>query len=259
MKANVKILLLGVTALAIFAIIFFINSGSDGDGGLVKTADFTALYTPEESDSTANEDAEARNLAEAEAKPKEPAANQKILFIGDSMLEGLMKRFIDYADQNNHELQTVVWYSSTTDVWANTDTLQYFMKKFDPSYIVICLGGNELFVRDIDKRKENIKKIVKKFGDTPYVWVSPPNWKDDTGINDAIISVVGKGRYFDSRSLTLARKADHAHPTDPAAVQWMDTIARWIKSPACDNPLVMEWPEKDVSARNVTMLAPFYR
>ena len=250
-------LLLGVVALAIFLLYFLIDFKIGNGDAEVRKADFAALTTPKED--TSQLLAEQTDSVKEKPKKFEPDTAQNILFIGDSMLEGLCKRFIDYADQNHHNLQTVIWYSSTTDVWANTDTLQYFLKKFNPSYVVVCLGGNELFVKDIDKRKENIQKMVKKIGDLPFVWVSPPNWKDDTGINDAIISVVGKGRYFDSRSLTLARKADHAHPTDPAAAIWMDTIARWLKSPACDNPLQMDWPEEDVKSRNVTVLQPYYR
>ena len=42
------------------------------------------------------------------------SAHQTILFFGDSMLEGLSRRFADYAVQNGHELYTVIWYSSST-------------------------------------------------------------------------------------------------------------------------------------------------
>ena len=43
-------------------------------------------------------------------------ARQRILFFGDSMLEGLSRRFADYAEANGHDLQTVLWYSSTTQL-----------------------------------------------------------------------------------------------------------------------------------------------
>ena len=257
MKPNVKILLLGITALAIIALYFFIDYKVETKGVEIRKADFASLVKPKELPGTDTMSVHPDSMKLEQVK-HEPDTAQNILFFGDSMLEGLTRRFIDYADQNGHTLQTVVWYSSSTELWANTDTLEYFLKKHNPTYVVICLGGNELFVRDIDKRKENIKKIVGKLGDLPYVWVSPPNWKEDTGINDAIISVVGKGRYFDSRYLELERGHDHAHPTFPAAAIWMDTIARWLQSPACQNPLLMEWPQEDKPPRNVTMLKPYY-
>lgn len=147
------------------------------------------------------------------------------------MVEGLSQHFNYWAEQNGHTLQSVVWYSSSTELWATSDTLNVFLNRVQPTFIVICLGSNELFVRDLDRREGYIRQIVSKLGDTPFVWVSPPNWKDDTGINDRIISVVGKSRYFDSRHLTLERRADHAHPTLAAAGQWMELIANWLCNP----------------------------
>lgn len=264
MKANLKILLLGLTALLIFAIYAFVDFKIGSGDNEVRKADFQGLYTLADNDSIMSVETVETPDSSIQKNEKEPIvftpdSARNILFFGDSMLEGLCRRFIDYADQNGHDLHTVLWYSSSTEIWAKTDTLQYYINKFKPDYIVVCLGSNELFVKDIDHRKENIKKIVKKFGDLPFVWVSPPNWKKDTGINDAIISVVGKDRYFDSRSLKLERGPDHAHPTFPAAAIWMDTIARWLNSPACRNPIMMEWPQKEVPSRNVTMLQPYNR
>lgn len=258
MRPNVKVLLLGLSALAIFIVYWFIDYHVESEDFELKKADFAALYSVESQDSTAalSPSVALANTTDGAPFKHEPDSNQNILFIGDSMLEGLCKRFIDYADQNNHDLHTVIWYSSSTELWANTDTLQYFLNKFDPSYVVICLGGNELFVKDIPKRTEYIKKIAKKLEKVPFVWVGPPNWKKDTGINNAILSVMGPKRFFDSSELKLARGADHRHPTYPAAAIWMDTIARWIKSEGCEYPIKMDWPEKDVPSRNVTMLSP---
>lgn len=198
------------------------------------------------------------SAAEKERKRETPDTSaQNILFFGDSMLEGLCRRFIDYTEQNGHKLHTVVWYSSSSEIWAKTDTLQHFIRKFRPTYIVVCLGSNELFVRDIDNRKKCIRRIVEKIGDIPFVWISPPNWKKDTGINEAIIEVVGRDRYFDSTHLKLERGADHAHPTFPAAAQWMDLIAKWMESDSVRHPIVMKWPERDLPPRDVTALKPY--
>lgn len=260
MKPDIKVLLLGITALAIFALYYHLDF-KIGDGGAeIRKADFQALFTPSASSipNTNYKDIK-HQTSQDDSKRAQTDSLQNILFIGDSMLEGLSKRFADYADQNRHTLNSIIWYSSTSDTWANTDTLEYFIKKFEPTYIVICLGSNELFVKDISERRQNIRKIVDKLGNLPYVWISPPNWKEDTGINDAIITTVGKGRYFDSRGLDLARKKDHAHPTDAAAAVWMDTIAQWLKSSQCENPLLMEYPEKQGVKRSLTLLKPYNR
>lgn len=184
---------------------------------------------------------------------------QTILFIGDSMLEGLTRRFCDYAAENGHKLYTVIWYSSGTQLWGETRTIEHYINKYHPTFIVICTGSNELFVRDLKKRDVYIQKIVKKFGKIPFVWISPPNWKNDTGINNLIIKDVGTSRYFDSRHLKLERGKDHAHPTFSAAAIWMDKIATWMCSNSTAHPIMMKAPKKKVNSRNVTVLSPNFR
>lgn len=181
---------------------------------------------------------------------------QRILFIGDSMLEGLARRFYDYAVRNGHDLHTVLWYSSNSERWAKTRTLDYYMQKVQPTYVVICLCSNELFVRDMDNRDQNIKTILRKLGDVPYVWISPPNWKDDTGINEVIIRNVGMDRYFDSRHLELERGKDHMHPTFSAAAQWFDLVAAWLSSDDTAHPIVMEVPTEKAKSTNWVMMMP---
>lgn len=183
-------------------------------------------------------------------------AAQRILFFGDSMLEGLSRRFGDYAAQNGHELDVVLWYSSTTERWVTSDTLAHFLRRYDPTFVVICLGSNELFVRDLPERDRHIGRILSRIGRRPYVWISPPNWKEDTGINDLILRHVGKERYFDSRHLQLQRGRDHAHPTLSAAATWMDSVAAWMSSPATAHPIRLERPDTTARPTNLTLLAP---
>ena len=57
------------------------------------------------------------------AKPQMDSTSQKILLIGDSMLEGLMLRMQDYVEHNGHTLQVVIWYSATSKWYGSTDTL----------------------------------------------------------------------------------------------------------------------------------------
>lgn len=261
MKPNLKVLLLLLSVTA--ALVAYALLGPDLDSEYApKKLDLTMLEEPATEEPAATEKiadstATATLPAEEPAKLSPDTTPQKILFIGDSMLEGLCRRFIDYTEQNGHRLNTVIWYSSSSEIWATTDTLRHYIRKFDPTYIVVCLGSNELFVRDIDKRKKYLKQIVKQIGDIPFVWISPPNWKKDTGINDAIIEAVGRDRYFDSTHLSLERGPDHAHPTYPAAAKWMDLIARWMESDSVRNPIVMKKPTKDLPAKNVIMLKPY--
>ena len=178
-----------------------------------------------------------------EIKVHKPDLNKyRIMIFGDSMLEWLAKRLCDYTLENGYDLSSIIWYSSSTKLWATTDTLQYFLDRIQPDYVMLCLGGNELFVRDLSKREKYIDAIVKRIGDRPFLWIGPPNWKKDTGINDLIRQRVGEGRFFDSRKLELDRADDNMHPTRSAAALWMDTIAVWLSSSRAKHPLKMDRP-----------------
>ena len=165
-----------------------------------------------------------------EAKAVSPdTTSQRILFIGDSMAEGLVRRMADYAQENGHNLSRIIWYNSTTILWASSDTVQYFSQKYQPTYFMVCIGGNEQFLKDPSDREEYIHKIIGTFGNTPYIWIGVPSWKEDTGLNNLIQKCVGENRYFDSRRLALKRGSDRIHPTFGAASLWMDSIAVWMK------------------------------
>ena len=153
---------------------------------------------------------------------------QRILLIGDSMIEGLMSPFLNYCDKNGHKLFPVIWYSSSTLVFGKSDTLSFFVKKVRPTLIVISLGSNEQFINHVEKRNVFIANILKQADTIKVIWIGPPSWRKDTGIDDLICSTVGSDRYFPSQHLKFQRCQDGAHPTRSSACLWMDSIAQWI-------------------------------
>ena len=177
-----------------------------------------------------------------EAVPLPDTTAHRILFFGDSMVEGLLRRMNCYAYANGYQMTNVVWYSSTTELWAETDTLRYFMNKANPSFIMISLGMNEQFIKNPASHEPYIRKIMQVVDDIPFVWIGVPAWKEDTGINELTKRVVGESRYFDSRGLTLQRGRDRMHPTFNSASRWMDTVAVWMASPATAHPIRMNKP-----------------
>lgn len=170
---------------------------------------------------------------------------QRILFIGDSMVEGLAPRMAQYAAANGHELTYVCWYSSTTYCW-DSDTLLHFIREADPTFIMITIGGNEQPMRDLKPREECIKRILAAFGDTPYIWICTPEWKKDAPFNFIPERLCGPKRFFDSRRLTYERGKDHCHPTLSSSARWMDSIAVWMQDPALTaHPILMAPPPAD--------------
>lgn len=171
------------------------------------------------------------------------SSGQKFLFIGDSMLEFLRIRLNDYCARNGHTMNTVIWYSSSSLWYGQCDTIEHFINKHKPTYVLLCLGANELFIKDIKtERSGYVSHIIQQMGDLPFVWIGPPNWKDDTGINDLIIRYAGKDRYFPSKNLSYNRTSDGAHPTRESAYKWMDSVAVYLQNDA-RHRILMEMPD----------------
>ena len=163
------------------------------------------------------------------------------------MLERLSPRIAAYAEANGHQMNTVIWYGSSTEVWATSGRAKECIRKYRPDYIIISLGGNELFITDIiARRTKYVKQIVADFAGIPYVWIGPPNWKKDTGINKMIQSVVPKGNFYLSYTPDqhYDRAKDGAHPTPASAAKWADRICKWIVEKS-NNPIVLNYPKKE--------------
>lgn len=222
----------------------------------LKTSGIASRLTRDHKDTTAPADTIVTTPDPA-ARPEVDTTAQRILIIGDSMLEGLNPRLAAYAAANGHTLNSVIWYSSTTAYWGNCDTLRVYMRKFKPTFVFISLGANELFVSDIaEKRTDMLRDFISQLGDTPYLWIGPPNWKADTGINDMIARNVPAGCYFKSDGMHFDRAKDGAHPTHASAALWMDSIARWMPLHGA-HPIKLDNPG-DLKARpqSVTVLQP---
>ena len=203
-------------------------------------------------------EAKAKATEEDTFKPQPvDTASQSILFIGDSMLEGLSPRLAAYAKENGHKMNTVIWYSSTSNVWGECDTLKTFIRRFKPSYVFICLGAKELFVKDIAKKRDKyVKTILSQIGNIPYLWIGPPNWKEDTGINDLIAANAKPGCFFLSNGMHFDRAKDGAHPTRSSAVEWMDSVVRWMPK-NCAHPIKLNIPQtKTGKPQRVVVLQP---
>ncbi|MCM1516618.1 MAG: SGNH/GDSL hydrolase family protein [Paraprevotella sp.] len=177
-------------------------------------------------------------------------ASKRILFFGDSMVEGLSMRFSDYAMENGHQLYSVCWYGSSIGAWASaSDSIDRMLAWAQPDYVVVSLGGNELRARDLEQRMDDIQKIQGCLDPLPTVWIAPPSWVRNPTITGAIERAVGTKRYFDSTRLTYTRGSDNMHPTFGSSARWMDSIAVWMSSPMTAHPIVMEPPTRTYQRR----------
>ena len=202
-----------------------------------------------------------RAMNHAEETEETPGKPQRILLIGDSMLDGLSRRFQDYADANGHYLRTVIWYGSTSKHWATTKELAWHISQEHPTFIIMSLGTNEIGYHDYKTRENYVRQIVKTFGDIPFIWIGPashPRVKDG-GMGAAIERVVGKERFFDCSQIKMARMKDGVHPTFQAHAMLVDKIAEWINR--ADSPYSFEFkkPTKHAVLRNYITYKPTYK
>lgn len=168
------------------------------------------------------------NKKQATVKPIKTGGIERILLIGDSQLEAMRKPFYNYITSNGHQLAaTVLWYGSSSKNWANTDTLDYYVKKYKPTMVVLVLGLNELFMNDLDQRRVNIQKIKSNLvaAGLNHYWIGPAAWKKDLGVIEIMQNEWGN-RFYPSHKLTLGRAKDNRHPSNDAAWVWMKAVAK---------------------------------
>ena len=257
MKKTYKVLF---TILAIALVGFFLFSQFDFPEKLgLKKGKFNETLFASDKEEVTNKD----TVATQEKKPNKnemDTTKKTILFIGDSMVECLFPRMSAYAKKNGHTFYAVVWYSATTEVYGTRTTVKEYIDKYHPDYILFSLGGNELFIRDIkENRQKYVDEIIRQFGEIPYIWIGPPNWKPDTGINDMIKSSVPEGCFYLSYTPDqhYDRKKDGAHPTAASSNQWMDRICKWIMTESAHR-IRLEKPADGEKARpdDLVLLQP---
>lgn len=181
---------------------------------------------------------------------------KSILLFGDSMTFNLAIRLAKYARQNGHDMHAVNWDSSNTKIWAGCDTLTYFIRKYDADFIFISLGSNEVYFKNPETRLPYVRRILEMIGDIPYVWIGPPNWNKDTGINDMLTAVCAPGSFFRSEGMEFKRKADKIHPTRDSSAKWMDSIMNWM--PKSRHPILHDLPSDSIGKvkTNIVFLKP---
>ncbi len=246
--------LLIVSALVIITVISFIDMDIKIGSYTVKKAPIreTLLAGNLDEGNMLSDDSSAADGTEEldfENNPAETDSLPQSLFIfGDSMTFNLALRLADYAKQNGHVINSVNWDSSNTKIWADSDTLLYYLDKFKPTQVFISLGSNELYFKKPDSRAPYIKRIIEMIDTIPYVWIGPPNWKEDTGLNDMLERMCAPGSFFRSAGMEFERKADHVHPTRKSSALWVDSIMRWL--PKSSHPFIAELPSDSIGKSN---------
>ena len=168
---------------------------------------------------------------------------QRILLFGDSMVPVLVPRLADYCLENGHQLFPATWYGSTIIYWAWQDKLDKLLVEHKPTMVIAVLGSSELTVRDVSECGPFIQLIARKVAPRKFLWIGPPNWRADTGVNALIEASLGSDQFFRSADLQLLRRSDAIHPSEAAGQIWVDAFVRWTTEKS-SFPIVMAPPTR---------------
>ncbi len=169
---------------------------------------------------------------------KNPAVAQKetcakdttiksILLIGDSQVEFLRTSVYNFCVDNHYKLvASVAWYGSTTAAWASDDTLDKYMDKYKPDFVILALGLNEVLTPNVEPRRKYIREITQDLVDKniPYYWIGPAAWTKDLGIINVMQQELDT-LFYPSQNLVLDRAPDKRHPSMEASKVWFDSVA----------------------------------
>ncbi|MBR5654415.1 MAG: SGNH/GDSL hydrolase family protein [Prevotella sp.] len=261
MNTQIKtLLLLFNVCIVIFTYAISPLSFSLGDEP-VRKVDMNASLAALENDSADVQSSDSVPLIQQKVTDVSP---QRFLFVGDSMVEPIAHYFWNYAVENGHELYTVTWYGSSSYSWGGTRTLEHFMDEVKPTFIILCMGSNELTLKDMNTVTKNVNRVLEKVGDIPFVWIGPPSYTAnnpngikrwiDSGYNDQLIQLVGADRFFDSRDMQMDRARDGLHPTMKGAVVWMEQLATWMQSELTRHPVILNTPQQKSTIQNLTVM-----
>jgi lysophospholipase L1-like esterase len=180
-------------------------------------------------------------------------SRQHILFIGDSMADGLRHFLQIYAQNNNHKFTVIAKTSTSIVYWVGRDStgrLRNTIEQYKPTYVMICLGSNDLFTRYLDQFDKYLDNILHQLGNKKFIWICPPNWKDDFGLTDLIEKKVGEDRFFPSKRMKIPRAGDHIHPTYQGYKLWADSIANWTMN-LSRHKIILEKPKPASAEANM--------
>lgn len=197
----------------------------------------------------------AANATPEAAHDREPASElpaqladlpsgTKLLHVGDSFAGALgyeLNRLL-----KEHGVSGTLKYEKSTYIptWASNRDFAAHLQRYQPHVVLITLGGNELKIPDPNARAETVRRVVKRVGGVPCVWIGIPLWE---GANPALMEVVRQNvapcLFLDSTALLpkLERARDGIHPSTAGRTTWAETVVVWLREQLVPGAGAWKW------------------
>jgi len=159
-----------------------------------------------------------------------------MLFVGDSMLEGLEPRLRARAAAAGVAYTGKWKRGARIATWAGEEDLRLALQQ-GPSACVIVLGTNDAALADPGAERDELRTLVLECSEAtgvPVLWIDPPQTPFDG--DAALMQMLAEAsstlpmRRFATRDLDLVRAGDGIHLTMSAYGQWADAIWRWMEA-----------------------------
>jgi hypothetical protein len=167
--------------------------------------------------------------------PAEPAPGAWVLHVGDSFVhaflwQNLRPRFLGLGTQYVVQATTATY----TTTWAVSPALDEWLSR-RPALVLVTLGANEVEMPDPNLHAKAIEAIAKKIANAgaTCVWITPPMWKEETGILGVIREHCAPCLYFDSDAVLGGlspdeRQKDRIHPNGRGGGRWARAFWDWL-------------------------------
>jgi hypothetical protein len=195
---------------------------------------------PTERSATAEAPATSATASTVAVEPvaEELPKNTLVLHVGDSFAGSLGvplgKRFKAAGLRTVLEFET----SSYIPTWASGEELEKYVGRYVPDLVLVTLGANEFEIPNPEQRANAVRRLVKRLNGLPCVWISPPKWKQDSGVLAVVRDNCAPCRYLDSDTIVkdLPRRKDGIHPSDDAREIWADAVLAWLARERAGTP-----------------------
>lgn len=173
--------------------------------------------------------APAEEAAKSRPEPPPIPPSTAVLHVGDSMVPQLARalrpRFREYGVRYEMRFEQ----STFTSTWAGR--MPALVAATQPHLVLVTLGGNELANPQPENHARFVRRIVESIGARPCIWITPPLWRDETGIFDVIQKNAAPCRFFETDVHVdgpIERVGDGIHPTPDGGVTWADALWPWL-------------------------------